>query len=111
MEELNLKVGDKVVYCTYGPWGDESIEIVEKITPTGRIRLKGIDAQFNKNGRKMGDTSLGSGGCLKILTPELEKKITEKRTIRKCYQKLKLLERLDYDTAVKILAALDEMEK
>lgn len=54
----NLKVGDKVVVKSYG-WGYNEYKesVVSKITPTGRIRVNGYEAQFNQEGYAMGDYS------------------------------------------------------
>ena len=53
MDELNVKVGDNVLYKG-GRERIESIRKVTKITPTGRIRISGSDSQFNKYGDEMG---------------------------------------------------------
>ena len=53
MEQLNVKVGDKVLMSggyTYNHY--ERICEVEKVTSTGRIILKGRPEQFDKYGEK-----------------------------------------------------------
>lgn len=108
MTELNVKVGDRVAYIAGGFHSAKTIETVSKITPTGRIKLERFkDIQFNKYGRAMGD---GYRGRITELTPELEKEIMEKQTIKKCFEKLRCLKSLDYTTAAKILDAIEEME-
>ena len=42
-EELNVKVGDEVLYCSSPFYGYEVIATVIKITPTGRIRINKTD--------------------------------------------------------------------
>lgn len=59
MEELNVKVGDKVLVSKGSRYkNDDFIAEVEKVTPTGRIRLSDRSStQFDKYGREMGTTS------------------------------------------------------
>lgn len=55
MEELNVKVGDKVIRCT---WCNRDVCEVVKVTPSGMIDIKigaGIE-RFSKRGRR-------TGGC------------------------------------------------
>lgn len=41
MNELNVKVGDKVYYnCGFGLNIEEKITTVTKVTPTGRIKVE-----------------------------------------------------------------------
>lgn len=55
MSELNVNVGDKVLYRGGSPLNYvEEIREVTKITPTGRIRISRCDSQFDKYGREMG---------------------------------------------------------
>lgn len=60
MSELNVKVGDKVL-LTYSAYCKQYQKIVEvtKVTPTGRIKVEGLNVQFDKYGREMGS----SGFC------------------------------------------------
>ena len=51
MEELKVKVGDKVLYNHWHFGTTEAITTVTKITPTGRIRIDFCDTQFDKYGR------------------------------------------------------------
>lgn len=55
MEELNVKVGDKVLVSKGSRYkNDDFIAEVEKVTPTGRIRLSDRSStQFDKYGREM----------------------------------------------------------
>ena len=49
MEELKVKVGDKVLYRLWTFSGTvERIETVTRVTPTGRIRIDGSGSQFDK---------------------------------------------------------------
>lgn len=55
MDELNVKVGDKVLLISgYVYSRCERIATVVKITPTGRIKIDGSDVYFDKYGEEMG---------------------------------------------------------
>lgn len=55
MEILNVKVGDKVLVSKGSRYkNNDFIAEVEKVTPTGRIRLSDSSTQFDKYGREMG---------------------------------------------------------
>lgn len=54
MEILNVKVGDKVLVSKGSRYkNNDFIAEVEKVTPTGRIRLSDSSTQFDKYGREM----------------------------------------------------------
>lgn len=55
MNELNVKVGDKVLlrYSAYCKQYEKIVEVV-KVTPTGRIKVSGVNVQFDKYGQRMG---------------------------------------------------------
>lgn len=58
MKELNVNVGDKVLYRGGNPLNyTDEIREVTKVTPTGRIRISGTESQFDKYGSQMGDKS------------------------------------------------------
>lgn len=61
MNELNVKVGDKVL-LTYSSYCKQHQRIVEviNVTPTGRIKVDGINVQFDKYGRRMGKRDFSS---------------------------------------------------
>ena len=61
MNELNVKVGDKVL-LTYSAYCKQHQKIVNviNVTPTGRIKVDGINAQFDKYGRRMGKMDFSS---------------------------------------------------
>lgn len=56
MEELNVKVGDKVIRYT---WCDRDICEVVKVTPSGMVDIKcgGGTERFNKRGKRTGANS------------------------------------------------------
>jgi len=62
MNELNVKVGDKVLlkYSAYYKQYEKIVEVV-KVTPTRRIKVGGLGVQFNKYGQRMGDRGFCSG--------------------------------------------------
>lgn len=108
-EELNVKVGDKVLYRKWSFFETiEQIKTVARVTPTGRIRIKGSDSQFNKYGREMGCDSWRVGADLSIPTEEDYKRIEENAVISKALSLMEDLNRktLPYDKAVKIVEIL-----
>lgn len=109
--ELNVKVGDKVLY-QYNSWGKsvERIETVKKVTPTGRIRIEGMDSQFDKYGREMGGDAWSGHAHLSIPTEEDYKRIDENAVISKALSLLEKLNKktLSYDKAVKIVEILEK---
>lgn len=108
MNELNVKVGDKVIlrsYC-FGAMEDK-IATVSKVTPSGRICVKECgDTKFNKYGSQMGTTGSWHRSSLEELTPQKEKEIREKNTIRKCCKAMEETV-LSYEKAVQILKILE----
>lgn len=111
LEELNVKVGDKVLY-RYWTFGGtvERIETVMRVTPTGRIRVEGSDSQFDKYGREMGGDAWSGHAHLSIPTEEDYKRIKENAVISKALSLLEKMNKktLSYDTAVKIVEILSE---
>ena len=107
MKELNVKVGDKLLYS----WGYsfnyvERVVEVTKVTPTGRIRVTTSDSQYDKYGQEMGNND--SWSCksrLSILTEDDVKRITQNRTIKKALNILDKINKdnLEYEKALKII--------
>lgn len=108
-EELNVKVGDKVLYRVWTFFETvERIETVTRVTPTGRIRIDGSGSQFDKYGREMGCDSWRGGANLSIPTDEDYKRIEENAVISKALSLMEKLNKktLPYDKAVKIVEIL-----
>ena len=108
-EELNVKIGDKVLYRLWNFSGTvERIETVTRVTPTGRIRIDGSGSQFDKYGREMGCDSWRGGARLSIPTEEDYKRIEENAVISKALSLMEKLNKktLPYDKAVKIVEIL-----
>ena len=108
-EELNVKVGDEVLYRLWNLSGVvERIETVTRVTPTGRIRIDGSSSQFDKYGREMGCDSWRGGANLSIPTEEDYKRIEENAVISKALSLMEKLNKktLPYDKAVKIVEIL-----
>ena len=108
-EELNVKVGDEVLYRLWNLSGVvERIETVTRVTPTGRIRIDGSSSQFDKYGREMGGDSWRGGANLSIPTEEDYKRIEENAVISKALSMMEKLNKktLPYDKAVKIVEIL-----
>lgn len=79
MGQLNVKAGDKVLMIggyTYNHY--EQICTVKKVTPTGRIRIKGLETQFDKFGYAMGRGNWDAPCFIKPITDDEEKEIREK---------------------------------
>lgn len=107
MEELKVKVGDKLLY-THSSRGIKREKIVEvtKVTPTGRIRINNDDSQYDKYGEKMGDHNVWTGYTrLRKLTEEDYIRIKENDVIAKAKNVLTniRLEDITYEKALKII--------
>lgn len=76
MNELNVRVGDKVLlrYSSYCRQYEKIVEVV-KVTPTGRIKVNGVDVQFNKYGQRIGKRDSYSG--FYEISPATEEEIIE----------------------------------
>ena len=92
MEELNVKVGDKVLVSKGSRYKNEDfIAKVEKVTPTGRIRLSGRDSiQFDKYGGEMGAISYYPYR-LSIPTKEDYKRVEKNRLVGKILYNIRSL--------------------
>ncbi len=111
MEELTVKVGDKVLVS--GRYKeDDYIAKVEKVTPTGRIKLSGGNsAQFDKYGIQMG-ANLYYSHRLSIPTKEDYKRVEKNKLAGKIIYNIRSLNtdnlyNLDITTLTVIKAALD----
>ena len=111
MEELKVKVGDTLLCTTHHYSGNRvRFVTVTKVTPTGRIRISGLDTQFDKYGRQMGrETGRAAIGNaweeLSIPTPEDYKAIEKASTIAKAKAALEIAakSKLSYEKAIEIL--------
>lgn len=114
MEELNVKVGDKVLYyggSLFNPV--EKITTVTKVTPTGRIRIDCNDCQYNKYGMEMGNKDIWSGNSkIRPYTEEDAKRIIENNVIKKAVSLCGKVNKsnLSYDQAAKIIEILGSVE-
>lgn len=78
--ELNVKVGDMVLVTKgYVHSGMQRISEVTRVTPTGRIRIKDSDFQFNKYGQMMGAGARGEPCNIEVITDEEAKEFEEKK--------------------------------
>jgi hypothetical protein len=107
MNELNVKVGDKVLVSSYST---EYIATVVKITPTGRIRTdKTGNTQFDKYGDQMGGDSIWHRSHISLLT---DNDITRLKGLAVKRKAFNLMQSFSIDTitveqAEKIIAILD----
>ena len=107
MNELNVKVGDKLLY-SYGYSYNRTERIVEvtKVTPTGRIRVTTSNSQYDKYGQEMGNNDMWScKSSLSIPTEEDIKRITQNNAITKALNIVSKLHKnnLEYEKALKII--------
>lgn len=115
MEELNVKVGDTLLCTTHHYSGNRAWFVtVVKVTPTGRIRVSGLDTQFDKYGKQMGRgrgrASIGEAwNELSVPTPEDYKAIEKASTIAKARAALEkaVKSKLSYEKAIEILKVLE----
>ena len=112
MDELNVKVGDKLLY-SYGYSYNhfERVVTVVKVTPTGRIRIDFNDTQYDKYGREMGNRDVWScKSHLSMVTEEDIKRIRENDTISKALRLVKELDtrNLGHEKALQIIKILED---
>ena len=115
MKELNVKIGDDVLVSNgnrYEKDVNDFIAKVEKITPTGRIRIFGkIFSQFDKYGWEMG-AKKNIPYRLFIPTEEDYKRIEKNKLVKKIIYNIKYLDtenlyNLDKDTLQLLKTTLD----
>lgn len=96
-DELNVKAGDKViVHARFSKY----IAEVEKITPTGRIRVKGT--YYDKHGHQIGG-DIWSRSLITIATEEDIERLNQERTILDTIRRMNNFRgNLRYEDAVKI---------
>lgn len=115
IEELNVKVGDKLLYQTGYPYNQfEKIVTVTKVTPTGRIRVDYGDKQYNKYGNEIGKRdSRIYRSHLYIPTEEDYERIKTNNVIEKALSLMNKRgkETLSYKQAVKIIEILEPKER
>ena len=115
MKELNVKVGDKLLY-SYGYSYNKTERIVEvtKVTPTGRIRVTTSDSQYDKYGKEMGNHDIWScRSSLSIPTEEDIQRITKNNTIAKALNIISKLykDNLGYEKALKIIELFEGKDR
>jgi hypothetical protein len=100
---LNVKVGDQVII--YGSYRNKSLGTVEKITPTGLIKVNGT--LYNQDGYIRGGGAWNTGSISEA-TPELIKEVNENNTISLALSKMRKCSSLTYEKALKIIEILKE---
>lgn len=113
MSELNVKVGDKLLY-NYGYSFNriEKIVTVTRVTPTGRIRIDYNDEQYDKYGNEIGKRDRWScSSSLSIPTEEDYERIKKNNVINKALCIIGKINKdnLDYDKALKIIEIFKEV--
>ena len=110
MSELNVKVGDKVLYKG-GRNCIEEIREVIKITPTGRIRISGSSSQFDKYGSEMGNRNAWiPSHCITVATKEDIERVKRNDTVRKAVFLCNKADNknITYEQAKKIVEILEQ---
>lgn len=111
MNELNVKVGDKVIVNSgYGYNGTERLSHVVKVTPTGRIKVAGSDAYFDKNGREMGKKDIWKARDYLVIPKEKDyQRLKDASDIQKAKTICNnLIEKMTAETARKIIENFGE---
>lgn len=101
----DLKVGDKVVFCSRFI---ESVEKVEKITPAGNIKVRNV--LFNPNGFERGG-NVWDVAFLREPTPDLIERITHKNIIAKAMNLLRTTSNITLEQAKAIIVLLGNSNK
>lgn len=110
MNELKLKIGDKVL-ITNGLPTEDKIGTVIKITPTGRIKLDiYTDYQFDRYGRQMGNRDIWSRSkSIRIPDKEDYNRVHKNEIVGHIYSKIDQLNTQNlYDTNISTLEILDD---
>lgn len=110
MNELKLKIGDKVL-ITNGLPTEDKIGTVTKITPTGRIKLDiYTDYQFDRYGRQMGNRDIWSRSkSIRIPDKEDYNRVHKNKIVGHIYSKIDQLNTQNlYDTNISTLEILDD---
>lgn len=109
MNELKLKIGDKVL-ITNGLPTEDKIGTVTKITPTGRIKLDiYTDYQFDRYGRQMGNRDIWSRSkSIRIPDKEDYNRVHKNEIVGHIYSKIKQVNIQNfYDTNINTLEILN----
>ncbi len=109
MNELNVKVGDEVIYHPGGFYSQKKVTYVTKITPTGRIKVECSKNQYNAFGTQMG----GDGWNRSYIRTGTEEEILQIRKDKKiqlCLNRMEKVKELTYEQAIEILNILDGKE-
>ena len=110
MNELKLKIGDKVL-ITNGLPTEDKIGTVTKITPTGRTKLDiYTDYQFDRYGRQMGNRDIWSRSkSIRIPDKEDYNRVHKNEIVGHIYSKINQLNTQNlYDTNISTLEILDD---
>lgn len=108
MGKLSVKEGDLVLlHQGVGITREEKLVHVKKVTPTGRIRVENCEYQFSPYGKRLGGDAWSSAE-VSLPTEEDVKRVKENETIQKAHRMLREMKEISYETAVKIIAILEE---
>ena len=93
----HLKAGEKVIVAS--KWNGESVQIIEKITPKGYIKVNGT--LYDKYGSAKTSDAWNRNTIFEA-TPERIKNINEQKFINRVFKKIRDCKSLTYEQAVKI---------
>jgi len=109
MNDLNVKVGDKVILCNN--WGfTSSVGTVIKITEKRKdfvVEYGGYKETYSSDGFRKGTDSLYNTSYIKVLTPEIKEQLRQNKIIRKCRDAFEKKKDLTFEQAEKILKILE----
>lgn len=109
MNDLNVKVGDRVISCYirgFAPFVGTVVKITEKrkdiVVDYGRFK-----ETYSSDGWEKGSYKWFNRSYIKVLTPEIEEQLREDEIIRKCRDAFKEKKDLTFEQAEKILKILE----
>lgn len=109
MNDLNVKVGDRVISCYirgFTPFVGTVVKITEKrkdiVVDYGRFK-----ETYSSDGWEKGSDKWFNRSYIKVLTPEIEEQLREDEIIRKCRDAFKEKKDLTFEQAEKILKILE----
>lgn len=109
MNDLNVEVGDRVVLCHVN-MGYVSTGTVIKITEKRKdivVDYGTYKETFSSNGWEKGSGQGFYRSYIKVLTPEIEEKLLQIKTIKKCRNVFRSKGNLTFEQAEQILKILE----
>lgn len=95
----NLKVGDEVIVTNR--WNDDIIKTIDKITPSGRIKIG--SSYFNKDGSER-NSDIWNISIIRPCTEDEKIEIKQKNTCKKAIEMMHSTKSISYENALKIIS-------